>query len=116
MGVRSSTHRQIHMPTDSGSFRDKRIRQALALSLHRDAMVRGLLLGRAEVGNDHPFAPIFASSDLSVPQRERHLAAARRLRAEAAVPNGFKATLTTESFLRFQILGSWSRMPQRGSV
>jgi peptide/nickel transport system substrate-binding protein len=99
LGVRSSTHRQIHMHTDAGNFKDKRVRQALALSLDRDAIVRGLLLGRAEIGNDHPFAPMFASSDPSVPTRRRDLAAAKRLLAEADVPNGFKETLTTESFL-----------------
>jgi peptide/nickel transport system substrate-binding protein len=99
LGARSSTHRQIHMHTDSGPFKDKRVRQALAMTLDRDAIVRGLLQNRAVIGNDHPFAPVFASSDLTVPQRTKNLQAAKQLLAQAGVPNGFSATLTTEAFL-----------------
>ncbi|MEW6631885.1 MAG: ABC transporter substrate-binding protein, partial [Pseudomonadota bacterium] len=50
----------------------------------------------AIVGNDTPFAPIFPSADPSVPQRKQDIAEAKRLLAEAGVPNGFEVTLTTE--------------------
>jgi peptide/nickel transport system substrate-binding protein len=99
LGTRSSTHRQIHMHTDNGPFKDKRVRQALAMTLDRNAIVRGFLQGRAVEGNDNPFAPVFASSDLSVGQRGKDVQAARKLLADAGVPHGFAATLTTEAFL-----------------
>ncbi|HEY3598476.1 MAG TPA: ABC transporter substrate-binding protein [Paraburkholderia sp.] len=99
IGVKSSAHRQIHMRTDSPQFKDKRVRQALALSLDRDVIVRGLFRGRASVGNDSPFAPVFPSSDAGVPQRRIDLAKAKQLLAQAGVPNGFDITLTTEKYM-----------------
>jgi len=99
IGTRSSTHRQIHMRTDDGVFADKRIRQALALSLDRKALVKGLLLDRAVVANDHPFAPVFATYDPSIPQKEKDLVGAKSRLAAAGHSSGFSATLTTEAFL-----------------
>ena len=66
VGVKSSAHRQIHMRNDNPLFKDKRVREALALSLDRDVLVRGLFKGRAQLGNDSPFAPVFPSSDAGV--------------------------------------------------
>ncbi|MEX3687982.1 ABC transporter substrate-binding protein [Paraburkholderia sp. BR14263] len=99
IGVRSSAHRQIHMRNDSPTFSDKRVRQALALALDRDVLVRGLFKGRAVVGNDSPFAPIFPSTATDVPQRKIDVAKARQLLAQAGVPNGFDVTLTTEKYM-----------------
>ena len=98
-GVKSSAHRQIHMRCDTAPFNDKRVRQALALAVDRDVLVRGLFKGRAAIGNDSPFAPIFPSTDPSVPQRRLNLAQAKQLLAQAGHPNGFAATLTTEKFM-----------------
>ena len=99
LGVRSSAHRQIHMRNDSPAFRDKRVRVALALAIDRDVLARGLFRGRASVGNDSPFAPVFPSTADDVPQRVPDLARARRLLAEAGVPHGFDVTLTTEKYM-----------------
>jgi peptide/nickel transport system substrate-binding protein len=99
IGVRSSAHRQIHMRNDVPTFRDKRVRQALALALDRDVMVRGLFKGRAVVGNDSPFAPVFPSTATTVPQRTLNVAKARELLAQAGVANGFDVTLTTEKYM-----------------
>ncbi len=99
IGVRSSAHRQIHMRNDVPAFRDKRVRQALALALDREVMVRGLFRNRAVIGNDSPFAPVFQSSGTSVPQRGLDIAKAKQLLAAAGVPNGFDATLTTEKYM-----------------
>jgi len=99
LGVHSSAHRQIHMRNDSPQFRDKRVRQALALAIDRDVLARGLFRGRASVGNDSPFAPVFPSTADSVPQRAPDLATARRLLADAGVPHGFDVTLTTEKYM-----------------
>ncbi|HTH60319.1 MAG TPA: ABC transporter substrate-binding protein [Paraburkholderia sp.] len=99
LGVRSSAHRQIHLRNDAPMFRDRRVRQALALAIDRDVLARGLFRGRASVGNDSPFAPVFASTANDVPQRAPDLATARRLLAEAGVPHGFDVTLTTEKYM-----------------
>ena len=99
LGVKSSAHRQMHMRTDTGPFKDKRVRQALALALNRDVMVKGLFKGHAALGNDSPFSPVFPSSDLSVPQRKLDVANAKQLLAAAGVPNGFDVTLTTEKYM-----------------
>ncbi len=99
IGVRSSAHRQIHMRNDVPTFKDKRVRQALALALDRDVLVRGLFKGRAVVGNDSPFAPIFPSTATTVPQRKIDLAKARQLLAQAGLANGFDVTLTTEKYM-----------------
>ncbi|AMM13210.1 MAG: ABC transporter substrate-binding protein [Pseudomonadota bacterium] len=99
LGVKSSAHRQMHMRTDTGPFKDKRVRQALALAVNREVIVKGLFKGHAALGNDSPFSPVFPSSDLSVPQRKMDLAKAKQLLAAAGVPNGFDVTLTTEKYM-----------------
>lgn len=96
LSVQASSHDPAHLRTDQAPFTDKRIRRALALTIDREAVVKGLLKGRAVVGNDTPFAPIFPSADPSVPQRKQNIAEAKRLLGEAGVPNGFEVTLTTE--------------------
>ncbi|TRC77258.1 ABC transporter substrate-binding protein [Mesorhizobium sp. WSM4307] len=96
LSVQASSHDPAHLRTDQAPFTDKRVRRALALTIDREAVVKGLLKGRAVVGNDTPFAPIFPSADPSVPQRKQDIAEAKRLLGEAGVPNGFEVTLTTE--------------------
>jgi peptide/nickel transport system substrate-binding protein len=96
LSVQASSHDEVHLRTDQAPFTDKRVRRALALTIDRDAVVKGLLKGRAIAGNDTPFAPIFPSADPSVPQRKQDIAEAKRLLGEAGVPNGFEVTLTTE--------------------
>jgi peptide/nickel transport system substrate-binding protein len=96
VALRSSAHEQLHMRADRGAFADKRVRRAVALCLNRENLVRGLFRGRAELGNDSPFAPLYPSTDPSVPQRTQGLEQARQLLAAAGVPNGFAARLTTE--------------------
>ena len=99
MGVKSSAHRQIHMRNDDPRFKDKRVREAMALSLDRDVIVRGLFRGKAQLGNDSPFAPVFPSSNAGVPQRKIDIAKAKQLLAQAGVANGFDVTLTTEKYM-----------------
>lgn len=96
LSIQASTHNQLHFRTDQAPFQDKRVRRALALTIDREALVKGFLKGRGIVGNDNPFAPVFPSTDPAVPQRRQDLAEAKRLLAEAGVPNGFPVTLTTE--------------------
>jgi peptide/nickel transport system substrate-binding protein len=96
--LKSSAHEEVHMRTDKGPFADKRVRRAVALCLNRENLVKGLFRGLAVRGNDSPFAPIFPATDPTVPQRDEDLEQARALLAAAGLPNGFKATLTTERF------------------
>jgi peptide/nickel transport system substrate-binding protein len=93
--VQSASHRELSMRNDIAPFTDARVRQAIALSLDRPAMVQALLAGDGQVGNDSPFAPKFASTNTSVPQRTQDIAKAKALLSAAGHPNGFTTTLTT---------------------
>lgn len=99
VSCRSNFTAQMHMRCDSGPFQDKRVRQALALTLNRPEIVKGLFEGYAATGNDSPFAPVFPSTNLNVPQRTQDIAKARTLLTQAGVGSGFSVTLTTEQYL-----------------
>jgi peptide/nickel transport system substrate-binding protein len=94
----SSAHEQVHMRCDKPPFTDKRVRRAFALSLDRPGLVDGMFQGMASVGNDTPFAPVYAATDSSVPQRTQDIREARALMAGAGFADGFAVTLTTERF------------------
>jgi peptide/nickel transport system substrate-binding protein len=94
IAVKAATHRQIHMRTDKDPFTDKRVRQAIALSLDRQALVDGLWEGQADVGNDSPFAPLYPSTDTSVAQREQNIDQAKQLLADAGM-SSFSVDLNT---------------------
>ena len=96
---KSAAHQQVHMRCDTGPFADKRVRQALALSIDRAKLVAGLFRGFAAQGNDSPFAPAFPTTDTSVPQRKQDIKQAKQLLEAAGVGKGFKVTLTTERYL-----------------
>jgi len=64
--VKAAAHRQVHMRTDMEPFTDKRVRQAVALSLSRPDLVQGLLNGKAQIANDSPFFKLYASADTSM--------------------------------------------------
>jgi peptide/nickel transport system substrate-binding protein len=92
--LRSSVHREVHMRNDKKPFDDKRVRQAMALAVDRQALVSGLFAGKADLGNDSPFAPVFPSTDKSVAQRKQDLAKAKALMQQAGASN-VSATLNT---------------------
>jgi peptide/nickel transport system substrate-binding protein len=81
--LRSSVHRQLHMRTDKEPFNDKRVRQAVALLINRDDIVQGLLEGKSDYGNDSPFAPVYRTTDKSVPQRKQDVEKAKQLLSDA---------------------------------
>jgi peptide/nickel transport system substrate-binding protein len=66
------------------------------LTLDRPAIVQTLFNGRADIGNDSPFAPVYPSTNKTVPQRKKNIALAKHLMAAAGHRNGFAITLTTE--------------------
>jgi peptide/nickel transport system substrate-binding protein len=86
------------MRNDQAPFTDARVRQAIALTLDRPGMVKALLAGDGDVGNDSPFAPKFPSTDTSVPQRTQDLTKAKQLLSAAGHPNGFTTQLATEEY------------------
>jgi peptide/nickel transport system substrate-binding protein len=94
--LRSSAHRELSMRNDVAPFTDPRVRQAVALTLNRPQIVSALFKGDADIGNDSPFAPIFPSTDTSVPQRAQNLAKAKSLLAAAGHGSGFSTQLVTE--------------------
>ncbi|MSO47718.1 MAG: ABC transporter substrate-binding protein [Thermoleophilia bacterium] len=81
--MKSATHRQISMRTDKGALADKRLRQAIALTLDREKMVKNLLGGRGAVANDNVIFGLYPYSDTSVPQRARDPEKAKALLVEA---------------------------------
>ncbi|MGH7071127.1 MAG: ABC transporter substrate-binding protein [Acetobacteraceae bacterium] len=99
IALRSAAHEELHMRCDLAPFTDKRVRRALALTLNRPALVKGLFQGMADLGNDSPFAPIYPSTNRSVAQRQQDIAEAKELLAAAGHPDGFQVRLTTEKFI-----------------
>jgi peptide/nickel transport system substrate-binding protein len=97
--LKSSAHRELSMRCDQAPFTDPRVRQAVALTLNRPAIVTALFKGYADLGNDSPFAPVFPSTNTSVPQRAQDIAKAKSLLSAAGHSSGFSAQLITEDFL-----------------
>jgi peptide/nickel transport system substrate-binding protein len=96
--LKSSGHRELSMRNDQSPFTDKRVRQAIALSLDRPGMVKALLAGDGDLGNDSPFAPKFPSTNTSIPQRAQDISKAKQLLSAAGHPNGFSTQLATEEY------------------
>jgi peptide/nickel transport system substrate-binding protein len=105
IATRAATHRQIWMRVDKGQFVKKEVRQALAFSLDRDALIQQLFKGRADLGNDHVIAPIYPYFDDSVPQRTRDIEKAKSLLATAGTPS-INATLHAGQLLEIPDLAA----------
>ena len=97
ISIKAATHRQFSMRCDQAPFNNKYVRQAIAYTLDRPAIVSALFKGLAQVGNDSPFAPQYKFTDKSVPQRAKNVTLAKQLLARGGVPNGFKTPLLTET-------------------
>jgi peptide/nickel transport system substrate-binding protein len=97
--LKTSAHRELSMRCDQAPFTDPRVRQAIALTLNRPEIITALWKGFADLGNDSPFAPVFPSTDTSVPQRVQNISQAKSLLAAAGHPSGFTTKLITENFL-----------------
>ena len=95
--LKSSAHRELSMRNDKAPFTDPRVRQAIALSLNRPQTVSALFKGLADIGNDSPFAPIFPSTNTTIPQRVQNLSKAKSLLAAAGHGSGFSTQLVTEN-------------------
>ncbi len=91
--LKSSAHRELSMRCDTAPFTDPRVRQAIALTLNRPAIITALFKGYADLGNDSPFAPVFPSTNTSVAQRVQDIAKAKALLSAAGHPTGFSTQL-----------------------
>jgi peptide/nickel transport system substrate-binding protein len=107
--LRSSAHRELSMRCDIAPFTNKYVRQALALTLDRPALITSLFKGYADIGNDSPFAPVFPTTvgAPSVPQRAMNLKLAKELLAKGGVARGFKTPLLTENLQEMPELGEY---------
>jgi peptide/nickel transport system substrate-binding protein len=94
----SSAYEEVHMRTDKAPFTDKRVRQAVALCLDRPQLVKGLMKGKAIMGNDSPFMNDYPSTDKSVAQRNIDINKAKQLMEAAGMSDGFEVQLTTEKY------------------
>jgi len=85
--IQGAGHRQIWFNVREGTFagdNGRKIREAVALGLDRQALVDTVLQGRGDVGNDHPVAPVYEFFDPTSPtQRERDIDRAKALLEEA---------------------------------
>jgi len=94
--IETSAHREPSMRNDIAPSTSNWVRQAVARTLDRPAIVTALFKGKADIGNDNPFAPVFPQTDKSIPQRHQDLKLARHLLAKGGVPRGFYTPLLTE--------------------
>jgi peptide/nickel transport system substrate-binding protein len=96
ISLKAATHRELSMRNDLHPFNNKYVRQAIAYTLDRPAIVAALFKGYASIGNDSPFAPVYPST-VGMTQRAKNLTLAKQLLAKGGVPNGFSTPLLTET-------------------
>ena len=94
----STQSRFLHMRVDTAPFTNKAVRQALAYTIDRPALVNALFKGKATVGNDNVFSPLYPLSPKTIPQRTQDIAKAKQLLATAGFANGLTMNLTVEEF------------------
>src|SRR5579871_1554031 len=90
----ASNSMTISMMVDTKPFNDNRVRQAMKLSIDRQAMINTVLLGFGEVGNDNP-VPLSSPFAYQTEAPQRDIAKAKALLADAGYPNGLDIDLYT---------------------
>jgi peptide/nickel transport system substrate-binding protein len=93
-GLRTKSGRfiDIVMANDRKPFNDRRVREALSLSLDRQAMVDFVAEGYGTQGNDIPVSAAYRHFT-KVADKKPDIAKAKKLLAEAGYPNGLDLTL-----------------------
>src|SRR5438270_901404 len=100
--LRSSAHRELSMRTDKAPFTDPRVRQAIALTLDRPAIVQALFKGDSDLGNDSPFAPVFPSTNTSQYDKlVKQYVAAHDLSSQRSVAGQIETLLLNETPIIF---------------
>jgi peptide/nickel transport system substrate-binding protein len=87
IALSAATHREVWMRCDKGLFKNPQVREALAWTLDRPAMVQSLFKGKADVGADTVIAPLYPYADSSLPARTKDIAKAKALLQAAGVSN-----------------------------
>lgn len=91
--ARTAEHSQVPMRVDIPPFDDYRIRQAVAYAIGRPLLMKTLYgVGGADLGNDHPFAPVYPSS-VPIEQRKKDIRRAKELMAASKRPKGFSVDM-----------------------
>ena len=90
--VPSGQFLNINMGCDQKPFSDIRVRQALALTVDREAMVGFVAQGFGTAGNDTPMNAAYHFYQQQ-PLKKPDIARAKQLLAEAGYPNGLDLTL-----------------------
>ena len=101
----AALHRQIWMRTDKGQFAKKEVRQALAYTFDRPALIQQLFQGKAQLANDHPIWEGYPYFDSSVAQRTQDIDKAKALLSQAGVTN-LTATLHAGQLLEIPDLAT----------
>lgn len=82
-----SVSRTIEMQVDTPPFDNPQVRKALKLIADRDFMVKTVMLGYAEAGNDQPIPPSWSAAFSSDPTAQ-NISEAKRLLTEAGYGDG----------------------------
>jgi peptide/nickel transport system substrate-binding protein len=90
--VPSGQFLNVNMRCDQAPFNDARVRQALALTVDRDAMIGFVAQGFGSSGNDTPMNAAYHFYD-DLPPRKPDIISARALLAEAGHPDGLDLTM-----------------------
>jgi peptide/nickel transport system substrate-binding protein len=90
--TKTANHRQIWMRVDKGPFKDKRVRQAFALTIDRPALIETLFKGKAVQGNDHVVWEGYPYYSDAVTQRAANIDQAKQLLSDAGA-TGLAVTL-----------------------
>lgn len=90
--VASGQFCNVNFGCNQKPFDDVRVRQALALTVDRKAMVDFVAEGLGTAGNDTPLNPAYRFY-AQLPAKQADIAKAKALLAEAGYPNGLEATL-----------------------
>jgi peptide/nickel transport system substrate-binding protein len=78
---------QLEMEFDRGVFADKRVRHAMNYAVDKEALVKSIMGGMAEVARN-PWHPSMMGTNKSLPQYDYNPDKAKQLLAEAGYPNG----------------------------
>ena len=90
--VPSGRFADVVMANDRKPFSDRRVREALSLSLDRQALVDSVAEGYGVPGNDNPVGPAYRYHYLARP-KVANVVRARQLLAAAGYPSGLDLTL-----------------------